>query len=173
MVAWVRTHAGHYGGDARTVVTAGSSAGGHLATMLALTPGDPQLQPGFEDADTSVAAAIGFYGYYGRAAGPGSSPLDRAGEAPPLLFVHGDQDSSTLVEDTRELVARLRAASSGPVLFAELPGAQHTFDLFFSLRYSHVIEAAAAFCRRYAAANQGSRSTPVPGEDGSDTASPS
>ncbi|GAA4255924.1 alpha/beta hydrolase [Dactylosporangium darangshiense] len=114
--------------------------------MLALTPDDPQLQPGFEDTDTSVTAAIGFYGYYGRAGGPGSSPLDRLGDAPPMLFVHGDKDSSTLVEDTRELVERLRAASSGPVLYAELPGAQHTFDLFYSLRYSHVIDAVTAFC---------------------------
>jgi acetyl esterase/lipase len=145
VIAWVRSHIEEYGGDPRTVIVSGSSAGGHLASMIALTPDDPAFQPGFEEADTSVAAAIGFYGYYGRAAGPGSSPLDRLGEAPPLLFIHGDKDSSTLVEDTRELVARLREVSTQPVVYAELPGAQHTFDLVYSLRYSHVIEAVAAF----------------------------
>jgi acetyl esterase/lipase len=146
VIAWVRAHAGEYGGDPRTVVVSGSSAGAQLASMIGLTPNDPAFQPGFETADTSVTAVIGFYGYYGRVAGPGSSPLDRLGDAPPFLFLHGDKDSSTLVEDTREFVTRLREVSTNPVLYAELPGAQHTFDLFYSLRYSQVIEAVAAFC---------------------------
>ena len=133
VVAWVRSHAADYGGDPDTVIVSGSSAGAHLAMMVALTP------------DTPVAAAIGFYGYYGRVAGPGSSPLDRVGDAPPLLFLHGDKDSSTLVEDTRELVDRLREVSSQPVVHAELPGAQHVFDLVNSLRYHEVIEAVTAF----------------------------
>jgi acetyl esterase/lipase len=146
VIAWVRDHAGEYGADPRTVVVSGSSAGAHLASMIGLTPNDAAFQPGFETADTSVAAVVGFYGYYGRVAGPGSSPLDRLGDAPPFLFLHGDKDSSTLVEDTREFVAGLREASTRPVLYAELPGAQHTFDLFYSLRYSQVIEAVTAFC---------------------------
>jgi acetyl esterase/lipase len=145
VVAWVRAHAADHGGDPRTVIVAGSSAGAHLAVMTALTPNDPAFQPGFETADTSVTAAIGCYGYYGRVGGPGSSPLDRLADAPPMLFLHGDKDSSTLVEDTRELVARLRQTSSHPIVYAELPGAQHNFDLFYSLRYSQVIEAVIAF----------------------------
>jgi acetyl esterase/lipase len=96
--------------------------------------------------DAKQVVAVGYYGYYGRVSGTGSSPLDRLHQAPPFLFLHGDKDSSTLVEDTREFVARLREASTNPVLYAELPGAQHTFDLFYSLRYSQVIEAVAAFC---------------------------
>jgi acetyl esterase/lipase len=149
VIAWVRTHAGRYGADPRTIIASGSSAGGHLASMLALTSGDPQFQPGFEDADTSITAAIGFGGYYGRVAGPGSSPLDRLGDAPPLMFIHGDNDSSTLVEDTREFVARLRQAGSNQVLYAELPGAQHAFDRWFSLRYSYVVEAVTAFAEAH------------------------
>lgn len=148
VIAWVRSHAAEYGGDPGTIIVSGASAGAHLASMVALTPNDPAFQPGFEDADTSVAAAIGFYGYYGRLDGPGSSPLDRVADAPPLLFLHGDMDSSTLVEDTRELVARLREVSTRPVVYAELPGAQHVFDLVHSLRYSQIIEAVAAFGAR-------------------------
>ncbi|GAA5177261.1 alpha/beta hydrolase [Rugosimonospora acidiphila] len=144
VIAWVRSHAADHGGDPRTVIVSGSSAGAHLASMVALTPNDPAFQPGFESADTSVAAAIGFYGYYGRVGGPGSSPLDRLRDAPPFLFLHGDKDSSTLVEDTRELVTRLREVSTQPVVYAELPGAQHTFDLFYSVRYSQIIEAVIA-----------------------------
>ncbi|MFI5952232.1 alpha/beta hydrolase [Cryptosporangium sp. NPDC051539] len=132
VVAWVRAHAAEYGGDPATVCVSGSSAGGHLAAMTAL-------------ADPSISGAIGFYGYYGRVAGPGSSPLDLVRDAPPFLFLHGDLDSSTLVEDTREFVSRLREASRGPVFYAELPGAQHSFDLFYSLRYSQLIDAVEAF----------------------------
>jgi acetyl esterase/lipase len=145
VVAWARVHAGEHGGDGGTIIVSGSSAGAHLAAMTALTANDPALQPGFEAEDTSVGAAIGFYGYYGRVGGPGSSPLDRLGDAPPMFFLHGDKDSSTLVEDTRELVARLGEASTQPVVYAELPGAQHTFDLFYSLRYGQIIEAVSAF----------------------------
>jgi len=145
VIAWVRSHAADYGGDPRTVIVSGGSAGAHLASLVALTPNDPAFQPGFEAADTSVAAAIGLYGYYGRVAGPGSSPLDRLRDAPPFLFLHGDKDNLTLVEDTRELVTRLREVSTQPVVYAELPGAQHTFDMFYSLRYSQIIEAVTAF----------------------------
>jgi acetyl esterase/lipase len=148
VIAWVRSHAADHGGDPSKIIVSGASAGAHLASMVALTPNDPAFQPGFEDADTSVAAVIGFYGYYGPVAGPGSSPLDRVRDAPPFLFLHGDKDSSTLVEDTRELVARLRDVSTQPVVYAELPGAQHNFDLFFSLRYSQIIEAVATFGAR-------------------------
>ncbi|MFJ8578368.1 alpha/beta hydrolase [Micromonospora sp. NPDC093277] len=145
VIAWVRSHAADHGGDPRTIIVSGSSAGAHLASMIALTPNDPAFQPGFESADTSVAAAIGLYGYYGRVAGPNSSPLDRLRAAPPFLFLHGDKDSLTLVEDTHEFVTRLREASTQPVVYAELPGAQHTFDLFYSLRYRQIIEAVTAF----------------------------
>ncbi|WP_436529140.1 alpha/beta hydrolase [Actinoplanes sp. HUAS TT8] len=141
VIAWVRANIADHG----PVIVSGSSAGGHLAAMVALTAGDPDFQPGFAEADTSVDGAIGFYGYYGRVDGPGSSPLDRVRDAPPFLFLHGDKDSSTLVEDTRELVGRLREVSAQPVVYAELPGAQHTFDLVYSLRYSYVVDAVAAF----------------------------
>ncbi|WP_433378936.1 alpha/beta hydrolase [Actinoplanes sp. CA-142083] len=145
VVAWVRSHIGEYGGDPRTIIASGSSAGGHMAAMLALTPNDPAFQPGFEGENTAIDAAIGFGGYYGRIAGPGSSPLDHIGEAPPFLVVHGANDSLTLVEDARDFAGRLRAASSQPVRYVELPGGQHGFDLYYSLRYSYVIEAVAAF----------------------------
>jgi acetyl esterase/lipase len=145
VVAWVRAHAADFGGDPQTIIVSGSSAGGHLASMIGLTPNDPAFQPGFESADTSVAAVIGFGGYYGGVAGPGSSPLDRLGEAPPFLFLHGVKDSSVLVEDARKFAARLSEVSSSPVVLSELPGAQHAYDMFRSVRYSYVIDAVGAF----------------------------
>lgn len=63
-IAWTREHIGEYGGDPSYLVVTGGSAGGHLAALAALTPGDPAYQPGFEQADTSVAGCVPFYGVY-------------------------------------------------------------------------------------------------------------
>jgi acetyl esterase/lipase len=63
-IAWVKEHAEEYGGDPSYVVITGGSAGGHLASLAALTPNDPEYQPGFEGADTRVQAAVPFYGVY-------------------------------------------------------------------------------------------------------------
>ena len=63
-IAWVHAHAHEHGGDPRQVFIAGGSAGGHLSALAALTMNDPALQPGFEDADTSIVAAIPLYGDY-------------------------------------------------------------------------------------------------------------
>jgi acetyl esterase/lipase len=61
-LAWVKEHVGEYGGDPEFVAISGGSAGGHLCALAALTAGDPVFQPGFEGADTSVQAAVPFYG---------------------------------------------------------------------------------------------------------------
>ncbi len=149
VIAWVREHGHEYGADPAVVFAAGSSAGGHLASLAALTPNDPAFQPGFERADTSVTAAVSLYGYYGRHGTneqPPSSPLAYVGaDAPPFFVAHGDQDTVVLVEDARLFVERLRSTSSNAVVYAELPGAQHTFDLFHSLRFETVVDAIEAF----------------------------
>jgi acetyl esterase/lipase len=63
-IAWTRENIGAYGGDPSYLVVTGGSAGGHLAALAALTPGEPEYQPGFEGADTSVAGCVPFYGVY-------------------------------------------------------------------------------------------------------------
>jgi acetyl esterase/lipase len=63
-IAWVKEHVEEYGGDPSYVVLTGGSAGGHLTALAALTPNDPEYQPGFEGADTRVQAAVPFYGVY-------------------------------------------------------------------------------------------------------------
>ena len=63
-IAWTKEHIADYGGDPDWIAITGGSAGGHLSSLAALTPNDPRFQPGFEDADTRVQAAVPFYGVY-------------------------------------------------------------------------------------------------------------
>jgi len=76
-LAWVREHIAEYGGDPGFIAVSGGSAGGHLSSMVALTPGDPAFQPGFEDAPTAVDACVPFYGVYDMTAGRGTSHYDK------------------------------------------------------------------------------------------------
>jgi acetyl esterase/lipase len=149
VIARVRQHGHEYGADPAVVFLAGSSAGGHLASFAALTPNDPAFQPGFEWADTAVTVAISLYGYYGpidSEHGRPSSPLGYVGaEAPPFFVAHGDRDTVVIVEDARRFVERLQSASSRPVVYVELPGAQHTFDRFHSIRFDMVVDGIETF----------------------------
>jgi acetyl esterase/lipase len=149
VIAWVRGHGHDYGADPAVLFVAGSSAGGHLASMAALTPNDPAFQPGFEDADTAVTAAVSLYGFYGS---PGtdwprpSSPMAYVrADPPPFFLAHGDLDTVVIVEDARRFVELLRTTSANPVVYAELSGAQHSFDLFHSIRFETVVDGIEAF----------------------------
>jgi acetyl esterase/lipase len=175
-LAWVRAHVAQYGGDADRIVVTGGSAGGHLASLVALTANVPELQPGFERVDTSVSACVPFYGVYdfldrsevrddgGKMtrwlAGkvmpctPRSDPKlwDLASpiaqvhaDAPPFFVLHGTYDSLAKVEEARAFVDRLRAVSGAPVVYAELPAAQHAWDLVHSVRAEHSVRAVARF----------------------------
>jgi acetyl esterase/lipase len=149
VIAWVREHGHEYGADPAVLFAAGSSAGGHLASMAALTPNDPAFQPGFEQADTSVIAAISLYGYYGFLSTDGPRPSSPTAyvraDAPPFFLAHGARDTVVVVEDARRFVEQLRSASANPVVYAELAGAHHTFDLFHSIRFATVVDGIEAF----------------------------
>ena len=149
VLAWVHKNGPRYGADPATVFVAGSSAGAHLAAMAALTPNDPAFQPGFEDANTSVTAAITLGGYYGPLDGDGrlpSSPMACIHPgAPPFFIAHGTNDTVTGVEMARDLARKLQVTSGNPVVYAELPGAQHAFDLFHSLRFDTLVNGIEVF----------------------------
>jgi acetyl esterase/lipase len=177
-IAWVREHANEYGADPDFVVLGGNSAGGHLAALAALTANDPDYQPGFEGCDTSVQACTAFYGVYdlldrhGHWHHPGmlrllerhvlkqkrglalpefnaASPIARVHpDAPPFLIVHGTHDSLCPVAEARSFAETLRAASRQPVVYAEVPGAQHAFEIFPSVRTAHALDGVTRFLAR-------------------------
>jgi acetyl esterase/lipase len=71
-IAWIRENIADYGGNPDYIAITGGSAGGHLASLAALTPNDREWQPGFEDVDTSIQAAIPVYGGYDMAGATGT-----------------------------------------------------------------------------------------------------
>jgi acetyl esterase/lipase len=160
-LAWIKENIAEHGGDPDFVAITGGSAGGHLTALAALTPNDPQWQPGFEDADTSVVAAVPIYGRYDwftkegsgrpefigilqryivkkrfsqhRAVYLDASPITKVrADAPPFFVLHGTDDSIIPVQEGRAFAEALEKASDNPVAYAEIPHAQHAFDFFGS-----------------------------------------
>ncbi|OBF28349.1 esterase [Mycobacterium sp. ACS1612] len=165
-LAWVKENIAEYGGDPDFVAITGGSAGGHLCALAALTPDDPQYQPGFEDADTSVAAAVPIYGRYDWVTARGSgrrefigflqkfvvkkriaehkqiyvdaSPIMRLRpDAPPLFILHGTDDSIIPIAEGREFAAAMKETSTNVVAYAEIPHAQHAFDFYYGSPRGH------------------------------------
>ncbi len=149
-VRWVRYDLPEHGLEASRVVLAGGSAGGHLASMAALTATEPE---------ELVDACVGLYGVYDMAnrnrtrahwtktrrevmlasveEAPDRyrdvSPLDRIHDAsPPFLVVHGTHDTLVPVGEGEQFVDALRAAGR-PVDFVPVHGAQHAYDALSSI----------------------------------------
>jgi acetyl esterase/lipase len=174
VLAWVKANIAAHGGDPEFVIITGGSAGGHLCSLAALTPGVAEFQPGFEDADTSVNGCVAFYGVYDFTNRHGTSREDMqpflekrvfkslvaddrprweqastishvGSDAPPFFVLHGTNDSLVPVEQARTFVDELRKTSGHPVVYAELPLAQHAFDILPSVRAAHTARAVERF----------------------------
>lgn len=172
-IAWIRDNIADHGGDPSFIAITGGSAGGHLAALAALSANDPAFQPGFEDVDTSVQAAVPFYGVYDLVdpevmppdttqflerhvmklkttdapeLWAAASPVERANpDAPPFLVIHGTNDSLVPVEQARVFVETLRPISRQAVIYAELPAAQHAFDVLATPRTRVIARAVQRF----------------------------
>ncbi|HET9501554.1 MAG TPA: alpha/beta hydrolase [Marmoricola sp.] len=71
-----------------------------------------------------------------------ASPLAHvAGHTPDFFVLHGANDSLVDVGQARQFVRMLREKSDASVTYSELPGAQHAFEVFGSIRSHHVIKA--------------------------------
>ncbi|CAA0078314.1 Carboxylesterase NlhH [Zhongshania aliphaticivorans] len=168
-LCWIKENIAEYGGNPNFVIATGGSAGGHLSSLLALSANAPEFQPGFEHIDTTVQACIPFYGVYDFLNSQGqrhseslsqwisakvlkqtrtespelwrqASPLYWVSDkAPPFLIIHGEADTLVPVEESRVFYKTLQAVSQQAVSYAELPDAQHAFDIPVSLRTQIVV----------------------------------
>jgi acetyl esterase/lipase len=147
-IQWARTAGTTLGVDPDRVAVAGGSAGAHLASLAALTPG------------SGVSAAVVLYGIYDffnrnrtrfdwpliprrvmkttpdrdPEAYRRASPLDQVrADAPPFLVVHGSHDSLVPVMESRYFAEALAAAGAS-VQLVEVHGAQHAFDALGGVR---------------------------------------
>lgn len=174
-IAWIRENIAEYGGDPDFIAITGGSAGGHLSSLAALTPNYAPFQPEFEHVDTSIQGAVPFYGVYdfrdrfdirpemsmekmladkvmqcteqeNPALWDTGSPLSHVNEeAPPMFVIHGTHDSLVWVEEARTFVSAMQKDSRQAVVYGELPGAQHAFEVFHSVRTDHTVNAVGDF----------------------------
>ncbi len=175
-LAWIEQNIAAHGGDPSFVMVTGGSAGGHLASLMALTQNDQEYQPGFEQIDTTIQGCIPIYGVYDFTPDAGTKYVTKRAwflekvimqrsitehrrdfekasphfrihvDAPPFFIVHGASDSLAPVDEARAFAQRLRAESRAPVVYAELARTQHAFDVFHSIRTTHVVHAIERFC---------------------------
>ncbi len=157
-IAWVAEHAAEYGATAEAIVM-GGSAGGHLAAMLAVSDGIAHLQPGFEEKSTRVRGAVVLYGIanlVGLVEEPlyplaswllervvfqrrfrdepdlfhRSQPLTYlSANSPPILLIHGENDSLIPIEEARHFFEKLGHAGATRVHLCEVPLAVHAFEI--------------------------------------------
>jgi len=73
-----------------------------------------------------------------------ASPLLQiSADAPDFFVLHGERDTLVSVKQARTFVEKLREMSRASVTYAELPGTQHAFEVFSSIRSQHAIKAVA------------------------------
>ena len=66
-------------------------------------------------------------------------------DAPPFFIIQGANDVLVWREEARQFADALRAVSHQPVVYWEVPGAQHAFDTFNSRRSWVAVDAVERF----------------------------
>lgn len=121
-VRWTHDNAARFGGDPDRIVLAGHSAGAYIAAMLALDQRYLARAGAPISAIKGMAGISGPYDFYpfdvkasidafGQAPDPAmTQPVSFARkDAPPLLLLHGDKDTTVKPRNTISLSEKLRA----------------------------------------------------------------
>ena len=138
-VRWVRASAGKYRLDPARIAAAGSSAGGHLASLLGVTAGGPDkvravvaLNPvldltAMDPGSASIERFLGAPCADVRALCEQASPQFRAtAQAPPFLIAHGTADKTVPYAQAEAMAAKLASLRVPVSLFTAEDG-PHTF----------------------------------------------
>ncbi len=160
---WIKKNADKYGVDPEFIVATGGSAGGHLASLMALTQNQSIFQPRFEMADTSIQGCVSLYGVYefiepfnDETSYPAKAKLLKIvcggtpdtkpesysqitpanwilNDPPPFLVVQGDTDALISTNEARQFFHSLKAQNAKNCAFLNLPLVEHAFDIFPTL----------------------------------------
>ena len=152
-VRWLAANGARFGIDGSRMVTAGHSAGGHLALMAALAREGDGFDEGCQGADAAPAAVLNWYGpsdlssllgepdargftsYWLGDSGATAAFADRLSplahvreRSPAILTVHGALDALVPVEQSQRLHARLDSAGV-PNRLLVVPDGGHGFAM--------------------------------------------
>ena len=160
---WIRNNAEEHGLDPDFIIATGGSSGGHLASMTALTQNQPEFQPGFEKADTSIQGCVPIYGVFNftdpfdektqfpakarliemLCGGTPETQPDRyqqitpanwiSAKTPPFLLIQGETDALISTIDTQGFWDALQTQKVPNSAFLRLPLVEHAFDIFPTL----------------------------------------
>ncbi|MEP4145849.1 MAG: alpha/beta hydrolase [Halioglobus sp.] len=61
-------------------------------------------------------------------------------DAPPFMILHGTNDSLAAVRDGKVFAEKLQDTSEQPVVYVEMPGAEHAWETMHSLRTEHTVD---------------------------------
>lgn len=130
-VRFLRVHAAEYHVDADRIAVMGSSAGGQLALLVALTTGDRALEPTgpYPRTSDAVSASVVLDGLPIPGGWPGASPVRHVRtDSPPVFIAQGLADTRVDPSNARALDAALTSDGvAHQVVF--MPGIGHGFDL--------------------------------------------
>jgi acetyl esterase/lipase len=162
-LCWIRNNAEEHGLDPDFIIATGGSSGGHLASMTALTQNQPEFQPGFEKADTSIQGCVPIYGVFNftdpfdektqfpakarliemLCGGTPETQPDRyqqitpanwiSAKTPPFLLIQGETDALISTIDTQGFWDALQTQKVPNSAFLRLPLVEHAFDIFPTL----------------------------------------
>jgi acetyl esterase/lipase len=140
-VAWVKAHAANYGGDPRSLVVAGHSAGAYLAALLATDPrylGAHRMSP----RDLRAVVPISAFFYVDREGVAPDRPKDvwgtdpqawkeaspaqyLRGDLPPMLLLYADGDEGWRRKQQEDFAADVRSAGGRTIELEMIPDRTH------------------------------------------------
>ncbi|MFD5074308.1 alpha/beta hydrolase fold domain-containing protein [Streptomyces sp. NPDC058371] len=161
---WLGRRSAELGIDTQRTVVWGESAGGHLASLLALTHAEPPLAGAViwyapsdlttargpfapDDADSPEALLLGAAPATVPERARAASPLAQVRPgAPPFLLVHGDEDTMVARSHSQSLAEALETAPS-PVELCTVKGADHGWHGLPDSRVEEVFTHSLAFAQ--------------------------
>ncbi|MFH8574437.1 alpha/beta hydrolase [Streptomyces zaomyceticus] len=165
---WLTLRSAELGIDTARTVVWGESAGGHLASLLALTHADPPLAGAViwyapsdltatrgcfapEDAATPEALMLGAAPSAAPERARAASPLAHVHSgAPPFLLVHGEHDTMVHCSHSQSLATALEGARA-PVELRTVPGADHGWHGLPDAQVEEIFTGTLAFARHIVA----------------------